>query len=475
MNWKETEIIKVCDILGGKPAPSSPEAFSSDGIPFVRMKDLGRYHLTTNLNKTEECISHSYAKKYKFNPIPKGAILLPRSGSVALNHRAILGQDSIIVSHICALVVKDSSELNNRFLYYLLCRYDMNRIAKKTTGLDALNFSDLGNIKISYPDLETQIKIVAILDKANDILEKKKKSILLFDKLLKSTFFEIFGDVANNTKGWEKMPLREFGDIITGNTPPRNDKSNYDSEFIEWIKTSNIIHESPTLTEADEYLSEKGFSKSRYVDANALLVACIAGSIGSIGRSAITNRKVAFNQQINAIVPNNDVSVHFLYWMFKLSSEYIQSFATKGMKRLITKGEFEKIPFIKPDHSLQMKFEKVALFYASLINKIYSSKLKFEYLLSSLSQQAFEGELEFNTAVDLEVLLENDYEFFKKNSNTKSIQLLLERLDKDELNEKKFYEQEIYEKAKGFVFELLKEGKVKQVFEKERKRVKLTV
>ena len=92
-----------------------------------------------------------------------------------------------------------------------------------------------------------------------------------------------------------------------------------------------------------------------------------------------------------------------------------------------------------------------------------------------MSQTAFEGALSFNTAVDLEVLMENDYNFFKENSNTKSIQLLLERLDMDELNEKKFSEQEIYDKAKGFVFELLKEGKVKQVFDEKTKRVKLTV
>ena len=416
-----------------------------------------------------------YSGVLKLNPIPQGAILLPRSGSVALNHRAILGQDSIIVSHICALVVKDSNELNNRFLYYLLCRYDMNQIAKKTTGLDALNFSDLGDIKISYPELDTQIKIVAILDKANSILEKREKTILSFDRLLKSTFFEMFGDVANNSRSWEKAPLKEFGNIITGNTPPRSDKDNYNSDFIEWIKTNNIINESPALTKAEEYLSEKGFSKSRYVDENAILVSCIAGSIGSIGRSAITDRRVAFNQQINAIVPNSDVSVYFLYWMFKLSREYIQSFATKGMKRLITKGEFEKIPFIKPDYTLQLKFEKTALFYASLINKINTSKGKIETLLSSLSKLAFEGNLDFNTAVDLEVLLENDYEFFKKNSNTQSIQLLLERLDKDELNENRFYEQEMYDKAKCFVFELLKDGIVQQLFDKKTNRLKLTV
>ncbi len=72
-------------------------------------------------------------------------------------------------------------------------------------------------------------------------------------------------------------------------------------------------------------------------------------------------------------------------------------------------------------------------------------------------------------------MLENDYQFFKENSNEKSIKLLLKRLDKDELNENKFYEHETYDKAKSFVFELLKEGKVKQIFDIKTKRVKLTV
>jgi type I restriction enzyme S subunit len=33
-------------------------------------------------------------------------------------------------------------------------------------------------------------------------------------------------------------------------------------------------------------------------------VACIAGSVESIGRAALTDRTVAFNQQINAIQPS---------------------------------------------------------------------------------------------------------------------------------------------------------------------------
>ena len=73
------------------------------------------------------------------------------------------------------------------------------------------------------------------------------------------------------------------------------------------------------------------------------------------------------------------------------------------------------------------------------------------------------------------MLLENDYAFFKKNSNREAIRLLLKRLDKDELNDNKFFEQRLYDKAKEFVFELLKEHKIKQIFDENSKRIKLTI
>ena len=368
----------------------------------------------------------------------------------------------------------DHQVLSTKYLYYFIDNY-MEKLRNGAIGgvIKYIKLNHLTDIELPLPDLETQDKIVAILDKAKSLIDKREQTIQKFDELLRATFLDMFGDPVQNERKWNKKQLKEFGEIITGNTPPRANKEFYNNSFIEWIKTNNIIRESLFLSKAEEYLSEKGFNVSRYVDENALLVTCIAGSLSSIGRSAISNRKVAFNQQINAIVPNDEVSVYFLYWMIKISDDYIHSFATKGMKRLITKGVFEKIEFIKPEYKLQKDFEKVAINANNLLSKLIHSKSQLENLINGLSQSAFNGDLEFNTAVDLEVLLENDYEYFKDNADKKAIQLLLDRLDKNELNENKFYEEHLYDKAKSFVFELLKEEKIKQVYEK--KQVKLIV
>ncbi|POY40550.1 restriction endonuclease subunit S [Flavobacterium alvei] len=457
-------------IHSGNSAPDK-SLFSKKGKPFIRARSLE--FLVRGL-PLEDCerIDDLIAKEKGLKLYPKNSIIFAKSGmSSKMGRVYILPSEAYIVSHL-AIIIVDENIVNPLFIkYYFSYRPPFHLI--KDDAYPSISLKDIGNIEISIPKAEIQDRIIAILEKGKYLREKREKSILLFEKLLRATFLNMFGDPVQNERKWNKKQLKEFGEIITGNTPPRANKEFYNDNFIEWIKTNNIIRESLFLSKAEEYLSEKGFKVSRYVNENALLVTCIAGSLSSIGRSAISDRKVAFNQQINAIVPNKEVSVYFLYWMIKISDEYIHSFATKGMKRLITKGVFEQIEFIKPDYNLQKDFEKVAINANNLLSKLMQSKTQLENLLNGLSQSAFNGDLEFNTAVDLEVLLENNYSYFKDNADKKAIQLLLDRLDKNELNENKFYEEHLYDKAKSFVFELLKDEKIKQVYEKE--QVKLVV
>src|SRR5699024_2223447 len=154
--------------------------------------------------------------------------------------------------------------------------------------------------------------------------------------LKQSVFLDMFGDPTSNPKRYVKKQLKEIGEITTGNTPPRKDKDNY-GDYVEWIKTNNINENSIYLSQAIEYLSEKGASIGRVVSENSILVTCIAGSRSSIGRAAIANRRVAFNQQINAISPSEIINTSFLYTQIKILKPYIQSFSTNSMKGMISK------------------------------------------------------------------------------------------------------------------------------------------
>ena len=200
----------------------------------------------------------------------------------------------------------------------------------------------------------------------------------------KSQFVEMFGDPVLNEKQWRKVPLGTECNIITGNTPSRNKKEYY-GDFIEWIKSDNINTPSNYITQAEEYLSEEGESVGRTINENSILMTCIAGSISCIGNVAMTDRKVAFNQQINGIetLKNNTI---FMYMQFLLSKQYIQSTINMSLKGILSKGKLSEMEFIFPPIELQEQF-------AQKFQQIDKQKFEIENSLKEM-QKLYESLME---------------------------------------------------------------------------------
>ncbi|AVO42405.1 restriction endonuclease subunit S [Simplicispira suum] len=297
-----------------------------------------------------------------------------------------------------------------RYVYYYL-----RSVQIKEAGYSR-HFKFLKEVEIPIPfkdgapDFDDQIRIAHLLGKVEGLIAQRKQHLQQLDDLLKSVFLEMFGDPVRNEKRWDKPALKAFGKISTGNTPPRNDPANYDGDFIEWIKTDNITGDAVFVTPAIEHLSEVGAKKARTVTNGALLVACIAGSVESIGRASLTDRTLSFNQQINAIQPGEDVNPLYLYGLFKLSRAYIQRHATKGMKKILTKGDFEKIKLIKPPIEIQNDFAVVVEKIEGIKSRYQQTLSDLEALYAALSHAAFKGGLDLSRVRVPESLAPNSNE-----------------------------------------------------------------
>ncbi|WP_338839665.1 restriction endonuclease subunit S [Flavobacterium ginsenosidimutans] len=483
--WYKHKIHTLCHIVGGIPAPKNENgAFNSNGIPFVRMRDLGRYHLTTNLNATDNKISIEYALHNNFKPIPKGSILLPRSGSVGLNHRAILAEDSIIVSHICALIVKDESKINNRFLYYWLTKYDMNKIAKKTTGLDAITFSDLGNIVVSYPDIETQNKIVAVLDKANSILDKREITIRKFNELLSAVFWEMFGDPTNANK----YPLRclnmDNALKLLGGYAFKS--SNFQNTGIPVIKIGTVnkgFFDIKSLSFLSELKSE---IHQKYIVYPEDILITLTGTVGKddYGNICKVERhypNYLLNQRVAKLIINETIyNKDFIFYLFKHQKikTLIQK-KGKGVRQAnISTNQVETLELIYPPIHLQNEFASKANTIQSIINKITTAKEGATSLLHSLSQQVFSERITIDVDAELDSLL-NAIDIEKKD-NENNIETLkndltfLQRLI-DKLEDQDFENSKQYEKAKYAVFRIMREESnlIKQNFNFDERKITL--
>jgi len=254
------------------------------------------------------------------------------------------------------------------------------------------HFKYLREIAIPKPSLDEQTRIATILDKADAIRRKRQEAIQLADEFLRSVFLDMFGDPAINPKGWRRVKINEVGKVITGNTPPREQKRYY-GNHIEWIKTDNISAAKYFLTKATDGLSEAGLGVGRSVPVGSTLVTCIAGSPSSIGNSAYANRSVAFNQQINAIVPYQEFPALFVFGLVRASKRLIQERSTAAMKGMVSKSSLESVDVYDPPESLKARYASIFAKVLANIDRQTTAEADADLLFKAVSQRAFAGEL----------------------------------------------------------------------------------
>lgn len=277
-----------------------------------------------------------------------------------------------------------SGKLYMPYLYYFMEGY-IEELRKQAIG-GVIKYIKLGNLTealIELPSVDEQKSIVEILEKAKGILDKRNDEICALDDLIKARFVERFGDPKSNSFGFDKMMLKDTCKVVTGNTPSRS-VAEYYGDYIEWIKTDNIVPGLFNPTKATESLSKKGMEIGRIVDRNSILMACIAGSIASIGRVCITDRMVAFNQQINAIIPKR-YNILFLYVLLQVSKDYLVEEINMALKGILSKSKLEKKEFIVPPMEMQNQFaefvEQINKSKVSIQKALDETKLLFDSLM----------------------------------------------------------------------------------------------
>jgi type I restriction enzyme, S subunit len=251
--------------------------------------------------------------------------------------------------------------------------------------------AEVAKISIPLPALSDQRRIAAILDQADALRAKRREALKQLDSLRQSIFIEMFGDPLTNPMGWPSCPLSELGKAVTGNTPSRA-IAGYYGNAVEWIKSDNINTPHYYLTSASEGLSESGKSVGRTVPPLSILVTCIAGSPDCIGNSAMTDREVAFNQQINAFVPLK-IDPHFAYAQFIVGKRMFQDASTNGMKGMVSKSRFEQINVVNPPLPMQQSFSKRVQTVEALKVTHNAALQELDRLFASLQRRAFAGEL----------------------------------------------------------------------------------
>lgn len=285
----------------------------------------------------------------------------------------LLPGHSSVIGTVQYILPINRETVDLKYLYYAIVHMNLSKYFSGAT-IPHIYFKDYKKEPLRLPELEKQREIARVFQRIDELIAKREQQLKELDELVKSRFIELFGDPVSNPFGFEKQILKNTCKVITGNTPSRA-VGEYYGDYIEWIKTDNIVTGLLNPTKATEYLSEKGVKAGRTVEKNSILMACIAGSIDSIGRVCITNRTVSFNQQINALVPQK-YNVLFLYVLLQISKGYLVKDINMALKGILSKSRLERKKFIVPPIELQNPF---ADFVAHVDKSKYYNFTSYKY------------------------------------------------------------------------------------------------
>ena len=185
-----------------------------------------------------------------------------------------------------------------------------------------------------------------------------------------------------------KVKLKELGVISTGNTPSKNISEFYDSKDIGFVKP-DIISDAQInyIVTTTEYISEAARAKARIVSEDAVFVTCI-GSIGKIGIAK--GKELAFNQQINAIEPNEKILPKYLAYSILANKKKLEAIANAPVVPIINKTQFGEFEIdITDDVNEQERITKLLDKVSALILDRKTELKKFDDLVKARFVEMF--------------------------------------------------------------------------------------
>jgi len=297
-------------------------------------------------------------------------------------------------NHAHVLRAKNNIDLD--YCHYALAiRPDVGKMVTGNTR-PKLNQDIASQIPIPLPPLPEQKRIAAILTEQFAAIEKARTAAqaqLEEAKALPAAYLrEVFPKPGEELPaGWKWVKLGEVCKVVTGGTPPRAEMQ-YFIGNIPWIKPEHL-NLSMIIHDSTEHLSDEGAQLVGLLPKGSVLVSCI----GKIGKVAVAGIPLTTNQQINSLVPNNEIDSYFLYYCCKFYQPEFEKRASSALVPIINKSIFSEIqiPLPSPDEQKRISaLLKEQLAYGEIVRKTTLDLLEnINVLPSALLRKAFNGEL----------------------------------------------------------------------------------
>lgn len=346
--------------------PATPKFISEKGIPYITGKNIKNGNIDYNNVK--------YISEYDFNQISQKREL--RIDDVLISMIGTIGEIGIIKENIkfygqnLYVLRLDKNQIVNKYFYYYFSQNIVKEslISKKNNSSQGyIRAGQLESLEIPIPSLETQKKIVEILDKftnyvtelQSELQSRTKQYAYYRDKLLSEEYLDKVTKEMEEDRRLNIVTLGEIGEFTRGNGLQKKD-------FLD--EGNPVIHYGQIYTKYGfvaekvlSYVSDEIFSKLRKAQKNDILIATTSENVEDVGKSVVWvgEDEIGFSGDMYSYRTKQNSKYIAYYFQTNAFQKQKERKAT-GTKMIRIHGDdMEKFEIPLPPLSLQNKIVKV--------------------------------------------------------------------------------------------------------------------
>lgn len=367
-------------------------------VRLIQLADVGDGFY---IDKSSRFLTSDSAKRLKCTFLKEGDILVARMPD-PLGRACIFPKHEmpcVTVVDVC-IIRPNPNKIDSRWLMHSInSPVIRRRINEYVTGTTRQRISrgNLSKIKISVPPLEEQRRIASILDKADELRQKRQQAIEKLDQLLQATFIDMFGDPVSNPKGWDVKILEKLTTKIGSGSTPKGGDSSYKNEGISLIRSLNI-YDGKFKYKNLAFIDEDQAAKLRNVEIqkNDVLLN-ITGA--SVARCCLVPEKVIparVNQHVSILRANIEILPEFLEALLiskPMKSKLLKVSGAGATREALTKLQLQELEIIVPPINIQndflLRLHKIKSLVTINVKQLYD----LNKLFISSQNKAFSGTL----------------------------------------------------------------------------------
>ena len=355
---------------------------------FLRVTDMVDL---ANVFNSEFTLSDEDINKNKMKIWPVNTVLVSIEGTVG---KISILKKEMSFNQAVAGIIPNEDIINPRYLMYYLRTTPVFSGILKGTIMPALRLGDLADIEIEVPDMETQNKMVSIVDSITNKIDLNNEINNNLEEQLRLFFEEEILKKLNNENTYECSLYDQF-DVIDnrGKTPPLVEYSKYPIIDVKVLSgTERVINYNNCL----KYVSKETYD-TFFRSGHPKLYDTLLSTVGSLAELKIYLENIGtIAQNVVALRPKNDYPL-FMYQYILSLKQRLTSYDIGSVQPSIKVTQFMKEIIKSPkDKDLIYKFENLANANTFKMKNLMMENRYLEQLRDTLLPKLMNGEIDLD-------------------------------------------------------------------------------